>query len=501
MDSARPKTYHEAIGLYQAQYDLAIDSGTQSQFILPQALFGYILLFTYLLIFPTPSPALRQLRYAIFAIIVYHSISTMRHARTMGMNYGIGVGLCSSWCILWSATFLIFREPHRDLLRIKRSSSRHTSLGPKQGNVGTSTRTLSTNSNKEITHENVHRTHLVWESMPNKIWRRLDWILDLLTNLRGLNWSWKVTEKLPPPCELVARYQPPLRSTLWSSVSRILLLSLCLDIIKVAMMVDPYFWGLAGHPSLRTNSMPLLDWVAISTYRYVLSFAAIYVAVLWIYALVPLVCVHFLGPDLIGVRGEEWMYPSVNGNFSAVLQRGLQGFWGNWWHQLFRLSLAAAGSWTTDQLQLDKTSTLAWLIEIVVAFTMSGFVHACGSYTLWPDTRPLNPFLFFMLQPIGIGFQSLLSHLLQRHGITTRLGKRSRSAANLIFALTWLWMTFPLLADEFARGGLWLAEPLPISPLRALGAISGERVWWCWQGQWLKWHTGETWWQSGLAIL
>ena len=300
MDSARPKTYHEAIGLYQAQYDSAIDSGTQSHFILPQALFGYMLLFTYLFIFPTPSPALRQLRYAIFAIIVYHSISTMRHARTMGMNYGIGVGLCSSWCILWSATFLIFKEPHRDLSRIKRSSSRHTSLGSKQGNVGTSTRTLLANSNKAITHENVHRTPLVWESMPNRIWRRLDWILDLLTNLRGLNWSWKVTEKLPPPCELVARHQPPLRSTLWSSVSKTLLLSLCLDIIKVAMMVDPYFWGLAGYPSLRTNSMPLLDRVAIGTYRSVLSFAAIYVAVLWIYALVPLVCVHFLGPDIAG---------------------------------------------------------------------------------------------------------------------------------------------------------------------------------------------------------
>lgn len=500
MDSARPTTYHEAIKLYQAQYDSAIGSGTKSLFILPQALFGYVLLFTYLLIFPTRSPALRQLRYGVFCIIVWHSISTMRRARTMGMNYGVGVGLCSSWCILWSATFLIFTDPHKDLSRIKRSSTDCTSVVPKLNDVGISTKTSSANSKDVTTHRNAHQTLLVWESMPHGFLQRFDWVFDLLTSLRGLNWSWKFTEKLPPPGEIVAQYQPPSRRTLWSSLSRILLLSFCLDIIKVAMMVDPYFWGLAGYPPLQKFSMPLIYWFVISTYRSLLSFAAIYVAVLWIYALVPLVCVHFLGPDLIGVRGEEWMYPSVNGNFSAVLQGGLQGFWGKWWHQLFRLSLDAAGSWATDQTQVGKTSTLAWLLRLIVAFAMSGFVHACGSYTLWPDTRPLRPFIFFIIQPIGIGSQILLAHLLQRHGITVQLWRRSRCAANLIFALTWLSMTFPLLADDFARGGLWLAEPLPISPLRALGAIQGERLWWCWQGQWGKWHTGDTWWQSGFAI-
>ena len=501
MESAGPKTYHEAIELYQAQYDSAIKSGTKNLFIIPQALFGYVLLFTYLLVFPVRFPALRQLRYGVFLIIVYHSISTMRRARTMGMNYGIGVGLCSSWCILWSATFLIFKEPHKHLSRIKRLSTHRTIAGPKRNDISTSTKNFSANSKDPTTHEHAHRTPVVWERMPNGLLQRVDWIFDLLTSLRGLNWSWNFTENLPLPGEVVARYQPPSEETLWFSLSRILLLSLCLDIIKVAMMVDPYFWGFAAYPTLQASSMPLLDWVVTSTCRSVLSFAAIYVAVIWIYALVPLICVHLLGPHLIGVRGEEWMYPSVNGTFSAVLHGGLHGFWGKWWHQLFRLALDAGGSWATDQIQLDKMSTLAWLLRITVAFAMSGFVHACGSYTQWPDTQPLRPFLFFILQPIGIGSQRLFAHLLQKHGVTIRLGEKIRCAANLIFTLTWLWTTFPLLADDFARGGLWLAEPLPISPLRALGAISGERLWWCWQGQWWKWHAGGSWWQSGVAIL
>ena len=502
MDSTRPTTYHEAIEQYQAQYSSAIELGIKSPFILPQALFGYVLLFTYLLILPTRFRAFPLLRYGVFSLIVWHSVSTMRCARTMGMNYGVGVGLCSSWCILWSATFLIFTEPHKDLSRIERSFVNLASVGPKHNEIISSTNTSSASESKNvITHGNTRRAPLVLESMPDGIWQRLDWTFDLLTSLRGLNWSSNISEKSPPPDEIVARYQLPSRRTLWSSLSRILLFSFSLDIIKVAMMSDPYFWGLAGYPSLQTSSMPLLDRVLMSLCRSVLSFAAIYMAVLWIYSLVPLVCVHFLGPELIGVRGEEWMYPPVNGKFSEVLHGGLQGFWGKWWHQLFRLTLDAAGSWTINHAQMDKRSTLAWLLRLIVAFAMSGFVHACGSYTLWPDTRPWRPFLFFMIQPVGIACQKYFAYLLEKHRITTRFWRTSRYAANLVFTIIWLWLTFPLLADEFARGGLWLAEPLPISPLRALGAISGERLWWCWQGQWWKWHTGDTWWQSGLAIL
>ena len=500
MDSIRPTTYHEAIEQYQAQYSSAIELGIKSPFVLPQALFGYVLLFTYLLILPTRYRAFWLPRYSVFSLIVWHSISTMRSSRTMGMNYGVGVGLCSSWCILWSATFLIFTKPHKNLSRIQRSSANLASVAPKYIE-NTSTNTSSAAESSNISTSHASPAPLVWESMPDKIWLRLDWTFDLLTSLRGLNWSSKFSKKSPPPEKIVARYQLPSRGTLWSSLSRILLFSFSLDIIKVAMMKDPYFWGLAGYSSLRTSSMPLLDRVFMSICRSLLSFAAIYMAVLWIYSLVPLVCVHVLGPELIGVRGEEWMYPSVNGRFSEVLQGGLQGFWGKWWHQLFRIPFDAAGSWAINHTHLDKRSTLAWFLRLIVAFAMSGFVHACGSYTLWPDTRPWRPFLFFMIQPLGIACQKHIAQLLERHGISPRFWRTSRYAANLVFTIVWLWFTFPLLADEFARGGLWLAEPLPISPLRALGAISGERLWWCWQGQWGKWHTGDTWWRSGLAIL
>ena len=499
MDSTRPTTYREVIEQYQAQYSEAIELRIKSPFIFPQALFGYVLLFFYLLIVPTRYRAFRLLRYGVFSLIVWHSISTMRCSRTMDMNYGLGVGLCSSWCILWSATFLIFTEPHKNLSRIKRSSVNLDSVDPKYNEI-TSTNTSSAAESKDVITTHAREASLVWESMPEGFWQRLDWTLDLLTSLRGLNWSWKISEKSPPPGKIVARYQLHSRGTLWSSLSRTLLFSFSLDIIKVTMMKDPYFWGLADYSWRWTSSIPLLDLGLMRICRPVLSCLAIYVAVLWIYSLVPLVCVHVLGPKILGVRGEEWMYPAVNGRLSEVIQGGLQGFWGKWWHQLLRLPFDAAGSWAINHTRLDKRSSLAWLLRLIVAFAVSGFVHACGSYTLWPDTRPWRPFLFFIIQPVGIACQKYAAHVLERHGTTTRFSRTSRYTANLSFTIFWLWFTFPLLADEYARGGVWLAEPLPISPLRALGAISGERFWWCWKGQWGKWHTGDRWWQSGLAI-
>ena len=67
-----------------------------------------------------------------------------------------------------------------------------------------------------------------------------------------------------------------------------------------------------------------------------------------------------------------------------------------------------------------------------------------------------------------------------------------------IVAFTWLWWTFSPLADDFARGGLWLLEPLPVSPLRGLLFGSGEL--WRWYGPYIGWYTGQEWWESGLSF-
>lgn len=71
-----------------------------------------------------------------------------------------------------------------------------------------------------------------------------------------------------------------------------------------------------------------------------------------------------------------------------------------------------------------------------------------------------------------------------------------RRTGNVLFVAAWLWVTGPLLADDFARCGVWLFEPLPVSLLRG---VMGEG-WWMWGGRWAGWWQGTRWWDTGIAI-
>jgi hypothetical protein len=66
----------------------------------------------------------------------------------------------------------------------------------------------------------------------------------------------------------------------------------------------------------------------------------------------------------------------------------------------------------------------------------------------------------------------------------------------VLFAAGWLALTGPLLVDDFARCGVWLFEPVPVSLVRGL---TGQG-WWCWGGRWVGWWQGRYWWETGIAI-
>lgn len=334
--------------------------------------------------------------------------------------------------------------------------------------------------------------------MPDSLLERLDWVLDLISNFRGVNWSWRLNGATPNPSEVVAE-----NLTLTATIVRSALIDFCvfylvIDGLKVIMITDQYFLGYTTYP--QPHNLPFFKFeIFWRTYHIIVSFAALYASIVIISSMGPLLCVGLLGPGLIGVRGERWMYPPCYGPFSAVLDKGLRGWWGQWWHQLFRFTFSSPGPWMAKKLRITRRDQ-AKALEIVLAFMSSGFLHVCGTYTLWADTRTLSPLWFFALQPIGMAGQHYLIRALQYVYSFTRLPRSVRRAGNLMYTLAWLWITFPLLADELARGGLWLLEPLPISLLRGLGWSTEEKLWWCWHGMWFNWHTGQRWWQSGIAI-
>jgi len=136
---------------------------------------------------------------------------------------------------------------------------------------------------------------------------------------------------------------------------------------------------------------------------------------------------------------------------------------------------------------------------MLVAFLMSSMLHASSTLTLWGETRPWLDVRFFLLQPVGIWLQGLVQGAL---GQRYREKCEVRWTVNAVTSLLWFWAMMSLLAEGLAAGGVWLFEPMPVSPLRGLsfGTDFGMlKKWWCWRGQWFSWNEHHRW-KWGIAM-
>lgn len=274
--------------------------------------------------------------------------------------------------------------------------------------------------------------------------------------------------------------------------------------MSVFSLNDPYWTlGPAGEqlyglpPPLTRCPRPVIE-----VYRSATAFCSI-VAALLCYATLQQVVVVALGPRLFGSRAQLWHQPDVFGPFGAVLDRGLGGFWGTWWHQTFRVGFSAPTEWMVRVGLLRPSGTAAALVATFVAFAQSGIMHAAGSFTTVPETWAWAPFIFFLLQFVGIAVEQALWAGVRRGmaaaGYEKGLPMRWKRVANFAFVAVWLHMTRPVLVDDFTRCGLFLFEAVPVSPARAVGLGKGsDRA--IWRGaQFIPgWHSGTHWWESGF---
>ncbi|KAI9677419.1 MAG: hypothetical protein M1817_006373 [Caeruleum heppii] len=536
------QNHRDLYQLQRRQYEVDLAAGNLSPFVYPIQAYSVLLVILYLFIDHRRRSFLRFLRFPLFAYVVYSHLATIYRCRSPNPASGLGIGLLAAWAIEWSAALLLFNHPQQDFQRIERRSVQPQRLEqlpqPLANGISSSLHRPDTNSPK-LRRENGRLDHIVaqpkathtsrgnrayWQSFPEHSYRaRLSWVLDLSSNFRGSGWNKGInglpalpadvkselagdqhttssgTSPIPGPTGNL-RYLTK-ESLLRRKIGAAILACIVLDIIKLFMMKDPYFWGFVeeGPPSY------LPRWIRDSfvmtrTYRLVLSLGIIYTTLNLIFGLAPIFFVGLLGSGYLGVRGEPWLYPDMNGAFRSVLDKGLAGWWGGWWHQIFRFAFSAPSAVALERLQLNVKSPQAKFLQLFIAFTMSGLLHFCGSYTLLPATKPLNSFFFFFVQTFGITAQTFFTALLQRYGVIDRIPKTVRQLSNFVFVHVWFYYTGPLLTDDFARGSVWLFEPIPISPLRGLGLGLREEGWYCWAGKILFWHRGNLWWESGIAI-
>ncbi|KAJ6191773.1 membrane bound O-acyl transferase family-domain-containing protein [Bipolaris maydis] len=322
---------------------------------------------------------------------------------------------------------------------------------------------------------------------------RLDWVHDIVYNFRGMGWNWRISAVPPPPKAIQMQLSPQLGrhcqvkqyatrgELLRSNLGTLATGYLALDVIKTAMMNDRYFWGYIYHdppsylPSLITSSPHMTH-----AYRMVLSMLGIKFALQCVFSLAPLFFSGVLSPL------ATWR---PRGRLTASCSTtAIAGWWGNWWHQTFRFAFQEPSRKLYEVLRLDRKSKAAKMLQLLIAFFLSGVVHASGSVTCAGDTQPLQgPMAFFLLQA-GAIFAEICSRSL-------------RKTWTFVYVHAWFYLTAHLLCSDFARAAYGSFEPVPISILRGVGLGPDKQDgWWCWSGQLIRWHAGETWWKSGLTM-
>lgn len=273
---------------------------------------------------------------------------------------------------------------------------------------------------------------------------------------------------------------------------------LVLDAVAVVMMQDPYFvvGPDAAHPL--PPHLARLPPRLLLLYRQLASLAGILSAIEAVFALCDL-AQYWLLKALAPSRATLCFHSTTFGSFSRVLDRGLAGWWGDWWHQTFRQQFLAPSAYLVRRRLLARGSPWASAVAIFISFAQSGFLHGLGSITSARDTKLWRAPAFFLLQAVGILVQQGLTALARRH-LPTPSPALSR-AANLLFALLWLHATAGLFIDDISSAGLWLHEPVPISPMRFMGFGHPQDDWLRWDRRnFPTWHSGRHWWESGIAL-
>ncbi|KAF2750301.1 hypothetical protein M011DRAFT_465072, partial [Sporormia fimetaria CBS 119925] len=406
----RMRTHHDVVRYYHTRYDEQLRAGDIEPFVYPYTTFSALIVLFYLLIPYGNRSLLRNARIPVFILSTWVVARTIRYTRAKAMAPALGIGLLLAWGIIWVFSIMVLHDPQRDFQRIERMESdgkQKESDDETEDGTGTNspTKNDSTQSPSQA-HFGPRKRHgeFFWQPYPlTPFSERIDWVLDLFCNFRGAGWNWRTSSIPPPPSSVqtqtarnsrtIPRHskrqhsgQPHVYTTrrdlLISNLKLFSLGYLIFDGILMIMMHDRYFWGQVTAPppsylpTFITHSEPLTR-----IYRLALTQLGVKWALQTLFRLSPLFFSGLLGPSLLGARAEPWMYPETWGPYFIVFDRGLAGWWSAWWHQTFRYAFEQPGTKLVSALRMNSRSPPAKLLKLGIAFALSGFLHACGSYT------------------------------------------------------------------------------------------------------------------------
>ncbi|RGP65642.1 hypothetical protein FLONG3_9145 [Fusarium longipes] len=525
---------------YKALFDTAVANGLKEPLVLPFCVLGPFLLPNIYLAIPHRNrPWLYRSRWLIVAFVIVFDLHLVWHTSSFNVAPAYATGLMGVWGILANLNILVWTNPQADHARIIRI--------PKDKTITKSSSGITMNDVLDTSHiqgnglrqrkshaeanapsgdigirakdQDLQDTVCVWQKFPENgsFGQRLNWTFDLATNFRQVGWNCSISSVPRPEIpnsirdgDLVSFKDMPVisksgyyrnlteREFVWTRLRSIFILTFVLDFCSVFMVKDPYCtYGpdqdLA--PPLFLQQLP--PWL-LQAYRELICLVGIYAAIDAIFNLHDLFQ-YYVFSYVYPMRGELWQYTNIFGPFSQILDRGLAGWWGAFWHQTFRLQFIAPAKFLVDKGYLQRRTLTAQIVTMYVSFIQSGLLHGAGSISSMPTTKPWRAPVFFFLQPVGIIVQFLLLHIMDKCFPNAPRGVRQ--LFNAVSTAAWLYSTAFFFTDDISSAGIWLLEPVPISPLRWLGFGHPDDHWWRWRRYLFPtWHSDKHWWKSGIQL-
>lgn len=312
---------------------------------------------------------------------------------------------------------------------------------------------------------------------PDTLADRLSWVGTLVISLRLTDWK---TGDLSHDSKQPAKRAGNPSHIRFAAVALLHVLGgyILLDLTAAYISTDPYFHH---HAVAVSDRLPApFDWFWLSprlwrSLTIVLQAWALISPQYYMPCLIP-VLAHWIGllPDTYAPH----LWPSFFGPPSVVLDKGLRGLWGSYWHQTLRHAVSGPGAYLSDKLGLRRGGLERYALLTVTAFFFSGLVHMglVPAEPLYASIKANAVRLlfagFFWVQPVGILAEVLVARAVKETGLFTLIapGRRElvRRAMNLAWLLFWGSISLPLLGEAARQSGYWRVWPVPVSLYRGL---------------------------------
>ena len=323
------------------------------------------------------------------------------------------------------------------------------------------------------------------EAYPQALFKRLQWVLTLLTSLRLTDW--RIGEE---------RFD---RKQLSGGMSKlhfarhaaafIILDFLLLDATFCYVRHDAYFINneinideVFRYQDLKPAWVIRLQMLPPRLVRCTVLAAQVFAMVSGMFYIPTLPAAAL---NAAGVLPNEWSphaWPPFFGEFSAVSKRGLRGLWGDWWHQINRIFVSMPASALADAFRLPRRSFIRYTILVSTSFFLSGILH-----TGLVPPRPLTTNMtangmrlcvasFFWVQTVGIAVECVVEYWV-RKWIPRALWALPVRILVLSWVACWLSICLPLLVEPFREIGYWHHSPVGSGILQPLYDIAGIQTW------------------------